>query len=79
MCSPKLAPFIEYLTSLTTVIEERHDGRASSEDTMGLARQVKSLLVDVNEYNQANSLLVDVNEYDQAQHLSKLFQLKEAL
>ncbi len=53
MCSPKLAPFIEYLMSLTTVIEERHDGGASSEDTMGLAQQVNCLLVDVNEYDQA--------------------------
>jgi len=52
--------------SLTTVIEKRHDGGASSENTMGLAWRV-------------NRLLVDVNEYNQAQHLSKIFQLKEAL
>jgi GC-rich sequence DNA-binding factor len=64
--SPKLAPFIEYLLSLTRAIEKRREGGASSDDTTALARRVKRLLVEVN-------------EYDRARRLSKLFQLKEAL
>ncbi len=66
LCSPKLAPFIEYLLSLTRAIEKRREGGASSDDTTALARRIKRLLVEVN-------------EYDRARRLSKLFQLKEAL
>ncbi len=66
LCSPKLAPFIDYLLSLTRAIEKRREGGASGDDTTALARRVKHLLAEV-----------DV--YDRARCLSKFFQLKETL
>ncbi|BBN20396.1 GC-rich sequence DNA-binding factor [Marchantia polymorpha subsp. ruderalis] len=64
--SPKLASFVEYVILLSRAVEKKKDGGASPEDTIGLARRVKKMLVELN-------------EYDRARHLAKHFQLKEAL
>lgn len=64
--SPKLALFIEYILSITRAVEKRKEGESSSESTIALARRMKRVLVEVNEYDRARSL-------------NKAFQLKEAL
>ena len=64
--SPKLALFIEYILSITRAVEKRKEGESSSESTIALARRMKRVLVEVNQYDQARSL-------------NKAFQLKEAL
>lgn len=65
-CSPKLTSFVEYMTTLTRLVEKKRDGGASAEDSVGLARRVKVMLVKLN-------------EYDRARQLAKHFQLREAL
>lgn len=52
--------------ALTRAVEKRKESGASSEDVLGLARRVKRMLVELN-------------EYDRARRLAKVFQLKEAL
>ncbi|CAM6084681.1 unnamed protein product [Calypogeia fissa] len=64
--SPKLASLVEYMTTLTRLVEKKKDSGASVDDTVGLARRVKVMLVKLN-------------EYDRAHQLAKHFQLKEAL
>jgi GC-rich sequence DNA-binding factor len=66
LCSPKLASLVEYVTSLTRLVEKQRNGGKSIEDSFGLARRVKVVLVKLN-------------EYDRAWQLAKHFQLKEAL
>lgn len=61
---PKLQPLVEFVMSIGRALEKRKG--ASSEDVLGLARRLKRMLVDLN-------------EYDRARLLSKTFQLKEAL
>lgn len=63
--SPKLAPLIEYMLTVTRAVEKRKDADMG-ESTIGLARRMKRVLVEVNEYDRARSL-------------NKAFQLKEAL
>lgn len=65
-CSPKLASFVEHITALTRRVEKKRDSGASIEDSVGLARRMKVMLVKLN-------------EYDRARQLVKHFQLKEAL
>eukprot|EP00249_Psilotum_nudum_P023169 c28769_g1_i1 orf=188-3082(-) len=64
--SPKLEPLVDYLMSLGRSVEKRKDGGVLLEDVLGLARRLKRMLVELN-------------EYDRARRLSKTFQLKEAL
>lgn len=61
---PKLEPLVDFLMSIGRTIEKRKG--ASAEDVVGLARRLKRMLVELN-------------EYDRARWLSKNFQLKEAL
>ena len=64
VCRPKLEPLVDYLMSIGKSIEKRKG--ANAEDVVGLARRLKRMLVELNEYDRARSL-------------SKAFQLKEAL
>ncbi|KAJ7515184.1 hypothetical protein O6H91_22G004000 [Diphasiastrum complanatum] len=64
--SPKLVAFVEYVTILARAAEKKREAGVSSEDIVGLARRIKRMLVDLN-------------EYDRARRLAKNFQLKEAL
>ncbi|KAL2631116.1 hypothetical protein R1flu_015802 [Riccia fluitans] len=64
--SPKLSSFVEHVISLTRVVEKKRDAGACPEDTVGLARRMKKMLVELN-------------EYDRAYQLAKHFQLREAL
>jgi GC-rich sequence DNA-binding factor len=64
--SRKLQPFVELLVELGNKLERRHRSGASEEETHGLARRVKDILVALNEYDRARAIM-------------KAFQLKEAL
>lgn len=62
--SPRLQPMVDYLLVLGKTLEKRQS--SSSSGTNGLARRLKKMLVDLN-------------EYDHARHISRTFNLKEAL
>lgn len=62
--SPKLGSLIEYMLKITRSLEKKRE--AANESTIALARRMKRVLVDVNEYDRARSL-------------SRAFQLREAL
>lgn len=65
--SQKLQPLVEYVMALGKALEERHASGASSQDeTLGLARRLKRMLVELNEYDKARVIL-------------RTFQLREAL
>lgn len=65
--SPKLASLIEYMLKITRSLEKKRETENQvNESTVALARRMKRVLVDVNEYDRARSL-------------NKAFQLKEAL
>ncbi|KAL4572564.1 hypothetical protein LXL04_019344 [Taraxacum kok-saghyz] len=60
--SPRLQPLVDYLVVLGRTLEKRE----SSSGTNGLARRIKKMLVELN-------------EYDHARRISTTFNLKEAL
>ncbi|XP_047321522.1 transcriptional repressor ILP1 [Impatiens glandulifera] len=62
-CSPKLQPFVDYLLTLGKKLEKRP---ISESGTIGLARKLKKMLVELNEYNHARDIV-------------RTFNLKEAL
>lgn len=62
-CSRKLQPLVAYVLSLGKILERRH---ALESDTSHLARRLKKILVDLNEYDHARSM-------------ARTFHLKEAL
>ncbi|PSS13415.1 Transcriptional repressor like [Actinidia chinensis var. chinensis] len=64
--SPKLQPLVDYLLTLAKTLEKKHGSYASESETSVLARRLKKMLVELN-------------EYDQARALSRTFNLKEAL
>ena len=65
--SPKLASLIEYMLKITRSLEKKRETEnLVNESTIALARRMKRVLVDVNEYDRARSL-------------NKAFQLREAL
>ncbi|KAL6636490.1 hypothetical protein ACP70R_024062 [Stipagrostis hirtigluma subsp. patula] len=64
--SRKLQPFVDLLVELGNKLERRHISGISEEETHGLARRLKNILVKLN-------------EYDKARVISKTFQLREAL
>lgn len=64
-CSDKLKPLVDYVLSLSKMLEKRASG-ASDSETNGLARRVKTMLVELN-------------EYDEARAVARAFSLKEAL
>uniref|UniRef100_J3LUW4 GCF C-terminal domain-containing protein n=1 Tax=Oryza brachyantha TaxID=4533 RepID=J3LUW4_ORYBR len=64
--SQKLQPFIDLVVELGNKLERRHMSGISEEETRGLARRLKNILVELNEYDKARAIL-------------KTFQLREAL
>ncbi|GJR41643.1 transcriptional repressor ILP1 [Tanacetum coccineum] len=60
--SPRLQPLVDYLLVLGKTLEKRK----TYSETNGLARRLKKMLVELN-------------EYDYARHINKTFNLKEAL
>ncbi|KAA8529213.1 hypothetical protein F0562_033988 [Nyssa sinensis] len=65
-CSPKLRPLVEYLLILGKTLEKKHVLGVTETETSRLARRLKKMLVELN-------------EYDQARAISRTFNLKEAL
>lgn len=66
MCSHKLQPLVDYVLSLGRVLEKRNVVGVMESDTSQLARRLKKILVDLN-------------EYDNARNIARTFHLKEAL
>ncbi|GLJ48054.1 hypothetical protein SUGI_1014650 [Cryptomeria japonica] len=64
--SCKIHPLVDYITTLGKELEKKQALGASTEDISGLARRLKKMLVELNEYDRARRIL-------------KTFQLKEAL
>ncbi|CAL4920178.1 unnamed protein product [Urochloa decumbens] len=64
--SKKLQPFVNLVVELGNKLERRHTSGISEEETRGLARRLKNILVKLN-------------EYDKARAISKNFQLREAI
>ncbi|KAF6146763.1 hypothetical protein GIB67_007477 [Kingdonia uniflora] len=64
--SPKLQPLVDYVLLIGRMLEKKHAAGVSESDTSGLARRLKKMLVELN-------------EYDKAQTISKTFQLREAI
>ncbi|CAL4937154.1 unnamed protein product [Urochloa decumbens] len=64
--SKKLQPFVNLVVELGNKLERRHTSGISEEETRGLARRLKNILVTLN-------------EYDKARAISKNFQLREAI
>ncbi|KAL6909361.1 hypothetical protein ACP4OV_001642 [Aristida adscensionis] len=62
----KLQPFVDLMVELGNKLERRHISGISEEETRGLARRLKNILVTLNEYDKARAIL-------------KAFQLREAL
>ncbi|KAD3067201.1 hypothetical protein E3N88_35081 [Mikania micrantha] len=60
--SPRLQPMVDYLIVLGRILEKKHSYSGKS----GLARRLKKMLVELN-------------EYDHARNISRTFNLKEAL
>ncbi|KAF5737854.1 PAX3- and PAX7-binding protein 1 [Tripterygium wilfordii] len=64
--SGKLQPLVEYVLSLGRALEKRHVSGVTENETGGLARRLKKILVELN-------------EYDKARDIARNFHLKEAL
>ncbi|XP_058109221.1 transcriptional repressor ILP1 [Magnolia sinica] len=65
--SQKLQPLVEHIATLGKTLEKRHASGANSDtEISGLARRLKKMLVELNEYDKARAVL-------------RTFQLKEAL
>ncbi|KAK1567818.1 hypothetical protein Q3G72_017067 [Acer saccharum] len=64
--SSKLQPLVDYILSLGKSLEKKQSAGVSENETGGLARRLKKMLVDLN-------------EYDNARAIARTFHLKEAL
>ncbi|WOH15459.1 hypothetical protein DCAR_0935000 [Daucus carota subsp. sativus] len=64
--SLKLQPLVDYLLVLGRILEKKHKSGGMEMGTSGLARRLKKMLVELN-------------EYDHARAISRTFNLKEAL
>ncbi|XP_074269635.1 transcriptional repressor ILP1 [Silene latifolia] len=64
--SPKLQPLVNYVRTLGKNLEKRQASGAPENEVSGLARRLKKMLVELNEYDEARSI-------------SRTFRLKEAL
>ncbi|KAK2971528.1 hypothetical protein RJ640_017897 [Escallonia rubra] len=64
--SPKMQPLVDYLLILGKILEKKHVSGATGTGDCGLARRLKKMLVELN-------------EYDHARAISRTFNLKEAL
>lgn len=66
MSSHRLQPLVDYVLLLGKTLEKKRVMGITESETSGLARRLKKLLVELN-------------EYDSARELAKTFHLKEAL
>ncbi|KAF9591724.1 hypothetical protein IFM89_006070 [Coptis chinensis] len=66
LMSQKLQALVDYVLTLGKTLEKKHMSGVSESETSGLARRLKKMLVELN-------------EYDRARALARGFQLKEAL
>ncbi|EXB53993.1 GC-rich sequence DNA-binding factor 1 [Morus notabilis] len=64
--SRKLQPLVDYLMLLRKILEKKHESGVTESETSGLARRLKKMLVELN-------------EYDKARDIARTFHLKEAL
>ncbi|KAJ0037881.1 hypothetical protein Pint_21940 [Pistacia integerrima] len=64
--SHKLQPLVDYMLSLGKTVEKKHLAGVTENETGGLARRLKKMLVELN-------------EYDNARNIARTFRLKEAL
>ncbi|KAJ0037627.1 hypothetical protein Pint_21939 [Pistacia integerrima] len=64
--SRKLQPLVDYMLSLGKTLEKKHLAGVTENETGGLARRLKKMLVELN-------------EYDNARNIARTFRLKEAL
>ncbi|KAA3479237.1 PAX3 and PAX7-binding protein 1 [Gossypium australe] len=64
--SSKLQPLVDFVLSLGKTLERRHASGVSESEAGGLARRLKKMLVELN-------------EYDNARDIARRFHLKEAL
>ncbi|KAJ4842451.1 hypothetical protein Tsubulata_032799 [Turnera subulata] len=64
--SRKLQPLVDFVISLGRTLEKRHASGVSGTETGGLARRLKAMLVELN-------------DYDNARAIARTFHLKEAL
>ncbi|CAL8994887.1 unnamed protein product [Prunus brigantina] len=62
----KLQSLVDYVLSLGRTLEKKHSLGVTQSETSGLARRLKKMLVDLN-------------EYDKARDITRTFNLKEAL
>lgn len=65
-CSHKLQPLVDYVLLLGKMLEKKHASIMTESETSGLARRLKKMLVDLN-------------DYDNARDIARTFHLKEAL
>ncbi|KAK2662311.1 hypothetical protein Ddye_000885 [Dipteronia dyeriana] len=65
-CSSKLQPLVDYMLSLGKSLEKKQSAGVSENETGELARRLKKMLVDLN-------------EYDNARAIARTFHIKEAL
>lgn len=66
MCSRKLQPLVDYVFLLGKSLQKKQSSGVTEVETSGLARRLKKMLVELN-------------EYDSARELAKAFHLREAL
>ncbi|KAG7013053.1 Transcriptional repressor ILP1 [Cucurbita argyrosperma subsp. argyrosperma] len=64
--SHKLQPLVDYVMLLGRTLEKKHISGIAESETSGLARRLKKMLVELN-------------EYDNARDIAKTFHLREAL
>ena len=64
--SEKLKPFTDLVVELSRKVEQRGKAGISSEETRGMARRLKNILVAVN-------------DYDKARDIARILKLKDAL
>lgn len=62
----KLQPLVDYMLSLGKTLEKKHLAGVTENETGGLARRLKKMLVELN-------------DYDNARNIARTFRLKEAL
>lgn len=66
LCSRKLQPLVDYVLSLGKSLQKKSASAGIDSEISGLARRLKKMLVELN-------------EYDNAREIVRTFHLKEAL
>ncbi|KAJ6323331.1 hypothetical protein OIU77_013033 [Salix suchowensis] len=64
--SHKVQPLVDFILSIGRTLEKRHESGVTETETSGLARRMKKMLVELN-------------DYDNARDMARTFHLKEAL